>query len=258
MLNPDVIRLINQELDGANSAEESRRLGDFLEQNEEARTYARDLKAAVDLFRNAPSPEPGAAFKTKIMAFLQRREAPEAKNALKKSFFSPLFEPLKLKYALFFCLGLALGLLLLLASKFRLINDSGWDTRELAGTVLGDANYEPLDSASWEAAGISQKLEILRGDKILAVGLRGSSDREVVVTLNFAPDQMRFDAVRRLTGDQGGVDIVPGKIILRTYGSHGFLLFFSAPDNPAPSLDVRAVSEGATLFTRTFAWPGGK
>ena len=258
MLDPEVVRLINQEMDGANSVEESRELEKILLGNEEARAYADDLAAAMDHLRNAPVPDPGPYFKTKILAFLQRSDAPEPKFGKKRGFLAPLFEPLKLRYALFFCLGLGLGLLLLLSSKFRLINDSGWNTRQLAGTIMDTGSLSPLETAGWESSGIEQKLDLLRGERMLAVGLRGTADREVVVTIGFSPEEMQFDAVRRLTGETGGVDLLPGTIVLRTSGAHGFLVVFRTQGNPPTSLDVRAVAAGETLFSRSFAWPGGK
>jgi|GEM_PF-6685683 len=258
MLSPEAVRLINQEMDGANAVEESRELEKILLGDEEARAYADDLASAMDGLRNAQVPEPGPDFKTKTLAFLQRSDAPEPKFGKKRAFRALLFEPLKLRYALFFCLGLGLGLLLLLASKFRLINDSGWDTRQLAGTIMDTGSMSPLETAGWESSGIEQKLDVLRGERMLAVGLRGTADREVIVTIDFSPEEMRFDAVRRLTGETGSLDLLPGKIVLRTSGAHGFLVVFRTQGNPPMSLDVRAAASGETLFSRSFAWPAGK
>ncbi len=258
MINTEIVRLINQEMDGTNSADESRELRTIFERDEEARAYARDLAEAMDHLQNAPIPDPGPFFKTKILAILQRSDSPEKPLAGKKGFLSPLFAPLKLKYALFFCLGLGLGILLLLASKFRVIDDSGWDTRQMAGTVMDTGNLSPMETADWERSGVDQKLDVLRGERMLAVGLRGTAEKDVVVTIDFSPEEMRFDSVRRLSGETGGVELRPGRVILRMSGPHGFLLTFRTPGNPPTSLDVRAVAGGETVFARTFSWPSEK
>ncbi|MBN1938869.1 MAG: hypothetical protein JW843_04740 [Candidatus Aminicenantes bacterium] len=255
MLEAEIIRLINQESDGTNSAEESRTLARILAGNNEAKTYTAELSETIELLRTAPVPDPGPFFKMKILAFLQRPGIPENDFVKKRGIPAPLFEPIKLKYALFFCLGLGLGLGLLLVSKFGVVKDSGWDLRQLAGTVMDAESLSPMETAGWESTGIEQTVDVLRGERMLAVGLRGLTEREVLVTLSFSPEEMRFDTIRRLSGETGGVEIMPGKIVVRVSGSHGFLVVFRTPGHPPTALDVQANADGEMLFSRSFAWP---
>jgi len=75
MLDRDVLRLMNQELDGANGPEESRRLREILEKSNEAREYFDQLNAANALVCRDPAIDSGPDFQERVMRDLRRNTA---------------------------------------------------------------------------------------------------------------------------------------------------------------------------------------
>jgi hypothetical protein len=245
MIDRRLDRLMNQELDGANGPAERETLRAALETSREARDRYESLRAAHELLRGAEGPAPGPDFAKGVLTAVRRNARPAAPERL--SWRPAAFGPLRLKYALFFGLGLSLGLLILVVFKTRPV-DAGLDARQLAGTVAEARSLRPAGVLHVEEGGISRDLILFYGDGCLVAKLQGNATAGVVLT--FDRDRLSFDALRRTQGDQGSVIIAPGRLQVQTSGPHAYVLVFAARGGLPLTLHYRDAGAGRETLDR--------
>jgi hypothetical protein len=249
MIDKTILRLMNQELDGANSAADSAALRNALVAGREARERFEELRAAADLVRRAEGPAPAPDFKDGILAAIRRRSEPVGD---KRPQMPAVLSPLRLKYALFFGLGLGLGLFLLVVFRNRAV-DAGFDARQLVGTVVEARLLRPAGDLRFDQGVVSQDLHLRFGDGCLLAEVQGQAAQDVDMVWAYDRDRLSFDALRQSKGDQGGVTIEPGRLEVRTAGSHGYVIAFVVKRGLPLSLDYRVSSAGAVIFEKTLA-----
>jgi anti-sigma factor RsiW len=247
MIDRRLDRLMNQEIDGANSPAESAMLQKALETSGEARARYESLRAAQEILRGAEGPAPGPEFKDGVLAAVRRNARPAAPDRF--SWRPAAFGPLRLKYALFFGLGLGLGLLILVVFRNRTI-DAGFDARQLVGTVAEARSLRPAGDLRFDQGLVSQDLRLRYGDGCLVAEVSGSAAGDVELVLTFDKDRLSFDALRQTRGEQGGVTIEPGRLEIRTAGSHGYVLVFNVKGGLPLALNYRVGAGGSAVFTR--------
>ena len=125
MIKPEYIELMNQELDGTNSAKQSRDLEKYLSSREDARTYYRELAEAVDVFAKVEMLSPPPGLGNSILAQVDQRAGGLPERAISpghrslweslRDLLRPRLEP---AYAFTFAAGLVLGLALFAGSDW--------------------------------------------------------------------------------------------------------------------------------------------
>ena len=247
MIDRRLDRLMNQELDGVNSPADSETLQKTLETSREARDRYESLRAAQELLRGVEGPSPGPEFKDGVLAAVRRSARPAAPARF--SWRPAALGPLRLKYALFFGLGLGLGLLILVVFRNRTI-EAGFDARQLVGTVAEARTLRPAGGLRFDQGLVSEDLRLRFGDGCLVAEVHGSAAGDVELVLTFDKDRLSFDALRQTRGDQGGVTIEPGRLEIRTAGSHGYVLVFNAKGGLPLALNYRVGAGGSAVFAR--------
>ena len=262
MIDKKHLRLMNQELDGANSAAESRALKEVLAGSEEARARFRELGAVMDLLRRVSGPEPGPDFKVKILADIAASAGPRGREGEKGKpaggfwLRAAALGPVRLKYALFFALGVCLSLLLLILFNKRSIG-SGFDARQLVGTMTGAKNMRSVEVVRLDRDGVSQELSLRYGDGRLAAEVQGNAAKDVEIVFTFDRDDLSFDAFRQTVGENEEVVAAPGRLTVRTAGSHGFLVLFNVKAELPVSLTIRVLASGEAVLEKSVIVPKG-
>ncbi len=254
MIDRKLDRLMNQELDGANTAEESETLRRALDDSREARERFDELRAACAFLRGVEGPVSGPEFKERVMAAVRpaARQAGRERSPLRSS--APGL--LQFKYALFFGLGLGLGLLILVVFKNRTIG-AGIDARQLVGTVAEARLLRPAGDLRFDQGVVSQDLRLRYGDGLLVADVQGRAAHDVDIVLTYDKDRLTFDALRQTMGDQGGVTIEPGRLEVRTAGRHGFVLAFAVKGGLPLTLNYQVGSGGAVVFAKDVSLAAG-
>jgi hypothetical protein len=261
------LRLINQELDGANSAEESRMLKDYLAAHEEARARFAELGTAMDLLKRSETPVPGPDFGKAVMAEISRQRAQGAQEGVRKGArvrpnegpwrrVASMWGPMKLKYALFFALGLSMGLVLLFFFKSRPVGP-GLDARQIVGTVVDSAALRPAGSLKWEQDGMSQDVSFSAGEGVFYAAIRGRAADPIEIVLSFDIERLEFTGWRRLEGERGELKIQPGRLELQTSGDHDYVLSFKVRGGLPPSVDYKVFASGFLVYGQAVSLSSG-
>jgi hypothetical protein len=161
MIKPKYIDLMNQELDGANTPAQSRELEDYLEGNQEARTYYRELAQALGVFAEAEMLTPPADLAERILARVDRPSAahpthrPDEDRPGLLAAFRELFSwRLRPAFATTFALGAVFGLMLFAGSNWL---------SDRHGTAIYDEVRGTANPVAWDLEKVSEGELILPG-----------------------------------------------------------------------------------------------
>ena len=161
MIKPKYIDLMNQELDGTNTPEQSRELENFLESNQEARTYYRELAQAVGVFAEAEMLTPPPDLAGRILARVDHSSAAnqadphgEDRPGLLAAFRELFSWRLRPAFASTFAVGTVFGLLLFAGSNWL----SDRHGPAIYDEVRGTANH-----VAWDLEKVSEGELILPG-----------------------------------------------------------------------------------------------
>jgi hypothetical protein len=178
--------LMNQELDGANTPDESALLRSFLASSEEARRMYDELRGLAGMFAAAGDIAPPRDMKRAIMAAIAEREAIGGARRTERRRFFDVLAPRK-KVACAFAAGVAFGLVTLVILLRAMPQGGGLDRKDLYGSLAGRHGAGDViasESVSIEAAGISGRVTAQYRDNALTVTLDLAAQREFEVVLS--------------------------------------------------------------------------
>ncbi len=250
MISQKYIDLMNQEFDGANSPEQSRKLEDYLSSHEDAMTYYRELAQALNVFEKATMLNPPPELIDDILAALDQREgvrraSPAARGSegllsACRNLFKVRLQP---AYAYTFIAGLVLGLAIFAGSDL-LTSSLG---PELTGYARGTTNqvFRDLDYP-----GLSGRYSILRDGSDLRLHLELSSAQPAVIKFRHGPDT----ALQHYSSDNPTPSTLTASnsvVELNHEGDGSYdLVFRQDLDNQSP-ITLLVFSEGRLIHTET-------
>ncbi len=189
MIEKRYIELMNKELDGANTPDESAALRSFLASSEEARRMYDELRGVAGMFAAAGEVTPPRDMKRTIMAAIAGREAFRgARRAERRRFLDVLtvLTPRK-RVACSFAAGAAFGLAALIILLRAMPQTGELDRKDLYGTLAGRRGAEDViasESVSIETADVSGRVTARYLDTSLAVALDLDAPQEIEVVLS--------------------------------------------------------------------------
>jgi hypothetical protein len=263
MIKQEYIELMNQELDGANSREQSRELEKYLSGHEEARTYYRELAQAVDMFEKVDMLSPPPGLGNSILAQVDQRAAgfraastPQAERGLLAAFRDLFRLRLQPAYAFTFAGGLVLGLALFAGSSW-LTSIRGPDQ---VGYVSGTANHKVLEHGgdlleSLNYPGLSGRYRVQREGNELRLHLELASLKPAVVKFRFGPDtvlQHYHSDNPAPTALQAGLTLAE----LSHTGDGSYDLVFRREQDSQTPVTMSVFSEGGLVHSETLSKPG--
>ncbi len=267
MLNRDQIALIHQEVDGANSAEESAALRTLIEGSPEAKALEADLRQVTQLFDRVGQREPPPHLRQAILdALPQQPRAASGWDSLGnavKVLVTGLQQRPRFALVSALSVGLVAGFGLYAVFAGTVLPDRS-STGGLAGTFGEPPAAQEggtVHAVAIDVAGASGRVSVTAGRNDVTVALELRVQRAVEVRLNFderaydlrAFSQLRREAEPRFTGE-------PGVIRVSTAGAntHTFVLHHEGPVSPL----VLSLFDGgeeifATMLDAREPSPGG-
>ena len=195
MISQKFIDLMNQELDGANAPEQSRELEEFLENNEEARSYYRELALALNLFEKVamvdPPPELNAEILARTRAADQRPEtagAGASGEGLWAACRNLFTERRRLAHSLTFAAGLLFGVVLLAGSSWLDLRYGADLNEQVTGTVNHQMwNPELVVEGAWHDPAVRGNYRLQEEGPTLRLHLEVVAAEAAVIKLTHDP-----------------------------------------------------------------------
>ena len=251
--SPPIIELINREIDGANSLEESARLKEYLARDRGAQNLYDDLVRVSARLKIVEEVEPPRNLRSNIINSIDfGRYAVKDRRSPLKWITDLIPQKAPLRYALVFSLGLFAGVVVY-ALFADLDRDSSIDVSKLYGTMLADRSsekLEPGDLAEISLEKVTGTITTMHTKGLVLVQVNLRSQQEIETIFDFDSGFLSFMGYRQLGDAKSSLSISENSLTLRNTGDKRYLLLFDDKARAATSLRVKIMSSGVLVYER--------
>ena len=255
MVEEKYIELINHEIDGVTSAEESASLKEYLAQNREAQKLFDDLNGLSEMLSQVGDVEPSPNLKKNILNTIPRHKySTKANKQTLPVSFNSLKEKFNFKYAFSFSFGLAFGVILFALFGGDMMQTS-MDSSDLTGTMLLSGppeKLEPFETITINLAEFQGTIELKHVDHLLLAEMTLSSRREMQLIIEFDESDISFRGFKQEPNSQSILKSGESDVGLVHHGENRYLLVF-ADKTPAVSAMTFKVLDGGVVYEKSVA-----
>jgi len=232
MNDREMERLINDQLDGVASPEDSERLSKALESREDVRAEYRKLGGVFAALNCVEMEEPPVEIKQNVMRAVrsQAEPAPEREGWL-ESITAAFRRRPAFRYAYSFAAGTALGVLAFALFSGNLMTRPGWDPRAFTGTMAPSpdaVSYQRIASRDFPLRGGRVLVETLSGKDGVMARVTAEAPKGTEVVLSFDPDAWSAEALRQ---NPAGNEVMLGSgrlsVRMQQLGESQYLLYLA-------------------------------
>jgi hypothetical protein len=225
-------RLMNDQLDGTATPEESERLSRALEFRDDVRSEYRKLGGVFAALSRIEMEEPPASLKQNVLRAIRVKEA---SAGARKGWLDRILVPFQgragLRYGYSFATGAALGVLAFALLSGYLPAGTGTDSRSLTGTMApfaGERSYRHISSRDYNLGDGRVTTEGLSGQDDFLVRITADVPLGSELTLSFDPSDWSLSGVRQQTAGNE-VMLGTGRISVRMQrlGESQYLLYLA-------------------------------
>lgn len=261
MIGREYIELMNQEIDGFNTPDQSRRLEEYLKGDPEARTYYRDLVRCLNALENSALVDPPPGLVDGVLARLDavetgpRTDRPHGGRGGMWAACRELFRlRLRPAFVTTFIGGFVLGLVLFAGSSRLTQGFDPGPSAYVRGTANGGsgdlADDQDVSRGELNQAGLSFRYRLMRDGENLRLHLELDSQARAGVRLSFGAgtglQHFSTDNPAHSTLETG-----PTAVELSHEGDGSYdLLFRRGPDDLSP-MTLMVFAEGRLIHTET-------
>lgn len=251
MIDERTLDLINADVDGELTPEQSRELDAILEASADARAMRSELLRLTNLLDNQPAVNPPADLAQNI---LQQIKMPEPAGSFSLSGLFSSFQPATA--------GLAFAAGLLATVSFYELapdNSPGLDTAGMVGTMVANPENrgtDLADSLSFSEPGVTGSVSLQTGKDVFALEFNLESTETVEIEVAFAEAGLGFGGIARAVIDHKAADesykVSGGTLRVVNQGRQSFTVFLlNAASDGSSSKEINiVVSSGeARLIT---------
>jgi hypothetical protein len=243
--------LLQQELDGENSPEESSLLAQELASNPAVRRRLEEMKSVVRVLGYVRDVDPPPTLKPSIFRALEaRRELPHPGRLWVERFLDILSPKPVVRYGLILAAGMAVGILGFAAVSAYLM-PAHWNPADLSGALaISHATpgfvAGPAVQISVEGIRGSVAAELSGDQCLLHVDLQ--ANRPVGLILKFDPAALQIQESRNLRNVGGTLLVGKGEVRLQCAGKSGCTLLMAHEPGREGAVDIAVETAGRVDF----------
>ena len=246
MIEERHIELMNQEIDGVNSPEESRELQRLLDTSPEAKRYYEELLRLGDAFGEIEDLDPPSGMRGAILSAVDAKKRPGQVESDSVSWFEALRSVLSPRVAYGFAAGLVLGIGLY--AVLSNVTPAG-DRDALVGAMVEADSGVTVDPVVIDHPEVSGSLLVRYSDDLILALLELSGEAEIRVVIECVGDTGAcYEGYRLLEGEDHAVRVAEDRVELLHTGHHKVLITFRDPSRSHPAVHIQAFSAGKLLF----------
>ncbi len=257
MIEKRIVELMNGEIDGANSREESLELKRYLDTHPEAKRYYEDLKTVTHMFDQAEELTPPPDLRETILTSIFEREGGEERRNVFTSILAGLRATFSRRYAYSFTVGIIAGILLFaLFSWIVPWRQPAEDLDNLLGTITTGNLREvttvgPIDFHFPSVTG-SARVRYTEDRILAAIQLSAKSEIQV---LFHHDENVRFEGLRSLKSCNHEMRVTGEETELSHIGICEYIIVFEDVHRSHPQIGFKIFADGNLLFERSIV-PG--
>ncbi len=255
MKHDKYIELINKEISGEITPEESAQLQQYLGDNPDARRLWRQLHKTSDLLGGVGDVEPPPHLKRHVINSVDfsRYRAEETRPVL--GFFGRVRRlGLRPRLAYAFAAGIAVGLIL-----FSVFLTGSWDrySPDLSGLyatigVTKDASFQTIERLPLDLPEVDGRVDLMRSADLLIFEVSLRSTRPYEVRVLYDPAEVRFNGLRPETGWRSLTEVGEGRISTSGSGEGRFHLSLTKVTESALPIDLQLLISDQILLSHRF------
>ena len=255
MKSDEFIELVNKEISGEMTTQESARLERYLKDNPQARKTRRELHEATDLLGQVGDIEPPPHLKRHIMNSVDfsRYRRQEKRPVL--GFFGRVrglgFRP---RFAYAFAAGVAVGL-----AVFYIALSGSWEaySPDLSGLyaaigVSKDANFRSIERLPLDLPEAQGHFDLIRSGDLLICEVSLASTNPYEVRVLYDPAEVLFNGFRPEAGSRSLTEVGEGRLSASGSGEGRFLISLTKVTESALPIDMELVISGKVLLSHRF------
>ncbi len=255
-IDRSVIELINRDIDGVCTPDESARVQEILQKDPEARRLHADLQALARNIQAIPRVEPPRSMKPAIMRALEAKSAPSWRTSPPRAWWNAF----SLRPVLIFATGTLAGIALVVAlNGLRLtpVVDKG----DIVGTLIlhgSDVTFEAGEVTTVRDGETSVSIETSYSPDLCLLRLRVESPAGVTARLQPGSETVTVDAVRPVGPSNTGLSVHGNEVVMDPSGSGGLTVLYAGTGKSHSSVRVTLTSSGKVFFDRDIALAAGE
>jgi len=254
MIDRRTIELINGEVDGVNTPEESVILQTAVAGNPEARALLEDLKKLERNFSSLPAVPPPEGLKKGIMRSLQERKMPRRMTARRFNLAGFLFPVRPLPRLGFAFGGGVLAGMLVVILYLAAASHTSFDARDASGTLFGppSESFQTVESAGITVEGAEGNVATEYSGNLSVLRVAISMKPGVTARFSFNTADAKLKGVS--LGDEFRGTLTQSEGVLEVgRGGGAFRAFFAAGSSSAQTVHFQLSFGGNVLYERTLS-----
>jgi hypothetical protein len=256
--NPDRLReLMNGEIDGTNTDDQSRELDDTLTADPRAREEFDALRRLSRRLDAVEEVDPPAHLIHRIISAIPfGRHGHAARSDTGggiRSWLVSLLPRPSLRYAATFAVGLIAGVALLWAATNRGHVDGSLDISNLYGTMRAidtSDGFEVVGSVGIDTEEVRGEVRLHESDRKLLAEVSLVPEAQIEWVLHYDADEVAFEGFRQLEGRAGTFNARGAEMRVGQDGSGRYLLLFTETNGGRGPMSIEIFSDNKLLFNK--------
>jgi hypothetical protein len=241
--------LLNGEIDGINSPEESRALREYLKHDQRAMELYRELCETLSIFSEAGEVDPPEDLRSRILSSVAEINGHADRRSILASFFGAFRTGTRRSFAYSFAAGILTGFVIL-AVIIRFVPVGG-DFAKLVGTVSyrdgAEYRLEPIEITLPEVAG---SISFICTKANIRAEFDITSSSEIRVVLDYA-ETTGFESFKALERCDHDMKVTGDRIELTHAGACSYTIILGDDHREKPPIGMKIYAEGGLLFEKT-------
>lgn len=259
MIEKHYIELINGEIDGVNTPEQSSELTGYLETHPEAQRYYDELCEIGRTFEQMKDLDPPRKLRGAILSSTSRRARRPGRESYLARIREALMPQARPRYAFAFVAGALVGFCVFAVSSLVMLRGTTTQPDGLYGTLTAGTKATEIISSEcipFDLPHLYGGACIEHSKDAVQANLDLSTHEEIHVIFEY-DDRIRFEGLRALDESDHTVRIERNRAELIHQGECGYVLVFSDDRATGSPLHVSITADGALLFERSIV-PSGE
>ena len=249
MIDSKTEDLINRDIDGVLSAQETNRLKEHLSTDSEAQNYYDEIEKLSQMLAQVEEVDPGPNLKKNILNSIPVQKYQNEETRERIPSFSGWRFHLNYRLTLVFALGLIVGFFTYsFFTDLPLNNNSN-----LIGTILlngSDAKFQPADQAEITLPEINGTVSSRYAENVVLFRVELTTDSEIEVVVEFDGDDLRFAGFRPQNYSAGQINVSSNELRLVNKGRHDYVLIFEDKTSADSQVTVKMFAD-KLLYEKT-------
>ena len=255
MTDEKYIELMNSEIDGGNSAHQTKMLMEYLDKNSDARQMFNDLLSLGNSLRAVRQSEPPENLKKNVMNAIRGGISGQEKRGFAfLSRFGSILPKSNVRYAYVFAFGLLAGIIVYSVFGGDFFTKNLRDHSDLYGTILPNETYNGsriVDQASWKLAEAAGSTKILSSGNVVLADIEIEAAPDVELIMGFDQSAMKFSAFRQFTMAGSRLESGEDYVRMTNIGHNHYIVIFDGNGKGGSPLTLKLVISGRLILEKT-------